>query len=145
MDSCLLENLVKTRIVDELNNIFVDLGGGITKAKFSAVETPASNEQELTTFLIGSKISSVHVTKTVFMLEDTNDTSRGEEFSTRGIQAPPPTARQLKQIDKVANIQRLRKENIDKVANNERLRIEKIAIIKKYEQEMRMRGNLGSS
>jgi len=71
---------VKTRIIDELNNIFVDIGGGIIKAKFSAVETPATNEQELTTFLIGSKISSVHVSKTVFM-EDTN-TSRGEEFSS---------------------------------------------------------------
>jgi hypothetical protein len=50
LDSCLLDNLVKTRIIDELNNIFVDIGGGITKAKFSAVETPASNEQELTHF-----------------------------------------------------------------------------------------------
>ena len=51
------------------------------------------------------------------------------------LQAPPPTARQLKKYDK-ANIERLRKEKAaNKVANRERLCLEKIEMIKNYEQE----------
>ena len=53
------------------------------------------------------------------------------------LQAPPPTARQLKKIDRAANIERLRKDKVanSKVANNERLCLEKIEMIKNYEQE----------
>ena len=98
LDSCLLDNLVKTNIIDELNNIFIDIDSsrGITQgSKFSSVETTSSiktvletctlailppiinvvNEQELTTFLIGSNISSVHVSKKVFM-EDVVSTKK---------------------------------------------------------------------
>ena len=56
------------------------------------------------------------------MLQDTNDTSRGEE-------APPPTTRQFKK--KIDKAERLRK---DKAAYNESLCREKIDMIKKYEQ-----------
>ena len=66
---------MKTEIIDELNNIFVDIGGGITKAKFSAVET-ASNKQELSAFLLGSNISIVDVCKSIVMEKN----NRGEKF-----------------------------------------------------------------
>jgi len=150
LDSCLLDNLVKTSIIDELNNIFIDIDSsrGITQgSKFSSVETTSSiktvletctlailppiinvvNEQELTTFLIGSNISSVHVSKKVFM-EDVVSTKK-------------MNVREERERERLIQARERQRENEerkrDRVREAEKLRFDKIELIKKRDQEVK--------